>query len=353
MYSRHRFCSLEQAAFDMMPVNKRSQLLQKLAAVLITNAITSNVVELVVFVAVDLINRIDHSNITDPEERVLYASMNDKAGKKALAVPDFTRRVICWRCCEVLNVCCLTSLILCVLVRSALKYSESAISLLDPSHWETHHDLMLSSHQTSALALYSCANPNQDLFKTRVNLVFEHASSLEEEFETRYTWIRFISTTSLEEAISECHRVLERLGESNGFLDISPDCAHSELVRVKEAFLEDNKEVSTWMVDSNKLRAMKIMASLFIFYYFQHNPLQLVVSSRMVELSMQNGWSEDSIFALASFGALLVTSLGDIDQGSRWCRLALQLMSKYRYNVNVLLPRVVSRASLLKTFFQC
>jgi hypothetical protein len=41
-----------------------------------------------------LIYRIENESITDQEERVLFASMNDKAGKKALAVPDFTRCVV-------------------------------------------------------------------------------------------------------------------------------------------------------------------------------------------------------------------------------------------------------------------
>lgn len=80
--------------FDLIPVKERSQLLKKLATTLIKNATASNQIDLVVFVAVDLINRIENESITDQEERVLFASMNDKAGKKALAVPDFTRCVV-------------------------------------------------------------------------------------------------------------------------------------------------------------------------------------------------------------------------------------------------------------------
>lgn len=223
-----------------------------------------------------------------------------------------------------------------------MKYSESAISFLDPSDWESHHDILLSAHETSVLALYSCANRDQDLFQTRINQVLEHAKSLEEEFETRFVWIRFLSTTSLERAIHECHLFLQRLGETIKVLDISPSLAISELVKVKEKFLEEQKDVLTPMVDSTKLKAMKVLASLFVFYYFQQNSLQLVVSSRMVEVTMQYGWSEESTFALATFGSLLAISLGDIDEGSVWCRVALQLMAKSCSNKNALLPRVVS-----------
>jgi hypothetical protein len=75
----------------MIPVEERSRLYKKLATTLIKNASASNEIDQFIFVAVDLINRIDNESITDQEERVLFASMNDQAGKKALAVPDFNR----------------------------------------------------------------------------------------------------------------------------------------------------------------------------------------------------------------------------------------------------------------------
>ena len=44
------------------------------------------------------------------------------------------------------------------------------------------------------------------------------------------------------------------------------------------------------------------------------------------------------------FGSLLVICLGDIDidEGASWSRVALQLMTKSSYNMNTILPRVVS-----------
>jgi ATP-dependent RNA helicase DDX31/DBP7 len=82
---------LLQAAFDMIPTNERSNLLHKLVITLIKNATAANELDTFCFVACDLINRVDNSTITDPVERVIFASMNDKAGKKALTVPDFSR----------------------------------------------------------------------------------------------------------------------------------------------------------------------------------------------------------------------------------------------------------------------
>ena len=82
---------LMQAAFDLIPAKEMPQLLQKLISALIKNATASNEVGMVVFVVVDLINRMQSDEGLSAEERVLYASMNVKAGKKALVVPDFTR----------------------------------------------------------------------------------------------------------------------------------------------------------------------------------------------------------------------------------------------------------------------
>lgn len=70
-------------------------MIQKLATTLIKNAFcddfTINQEDSIIFVAVDLINRIGHCNVTDSKARIIYASMNNKAATKALSVPDFNR----------------------------------------------------------------------------------------------------------------------------------------------------------------------------------------------------------------------------------------------------------------------
>lgn len=135
--------------------------------------------------------------------------------------------------------------------------------------------------------------------------------------------------------------MLERLGEPISSLGMNPASACAELVRVRNAFIKEKKQISASMVDPDKMKAMKIMASLVVFYYSQRSVTTLFVSSRMVELTMEYGCCEDSFFALTSFGSLLVTTLGDIDEGCCWSRMSLQLMSSSRYNINPILPRVV------------
>jgi predicted ATPase len=128
--------------------------MQNLASALIRNASAANEMDHIVFVTVDLVNRVKNDGLIDPKKRVVYASLNDEASRKALAVSDFT---------------------------SAAKYCESGISFLGSNHWEKEHDLSIRLYTTSIAALYSCTDSNQDLLRERIDLVFQHARNVDEE----------------------------------------------------------------------------------------------------------------------------------------------------------------------------
>lgn len=295
-----------------MAKDERSQLLQNLVSALIKNATAANEIEAVIFVLVDLINRIKNEEAQDSKMRVLYATMNEKAGRKALMVPDFS---------------------------SAVRYTESALSLLDDSHWCSHHDLMLSIHQTSVAALYSDTNSNQVVLRERIDLVLKNAVNLDEEFRTRLVWIERVSSSSLQDAIKECHILLERLGEPIDSCDINMSDAHSELIRVQRS-IEKKHRLSAQMTETNKIKAMKVMFSLFRFYHTQRSFTSTIVCLRMVELSIKFGCSEDSFFALACFASNFVF-FGDIDKGCSWARMTLALTPESGQNMNKIIPAVV------------
>jgi hypothetical protein len=215
-----------------------SQVSKRLVGFIVSSFLSRGLINLHSFHRpVDLINRIANETVTDPEERILYATMNQEAGAKALKVADFS---------------------------SAVKYTESGMSFLDDSHWESHHQLMLEIHQTNIEALYSCRNSSQDLLKKRINQVFQHASNLEEEFKTHNIQIMLLGKTNTQDVIAQCHKLLDRLGEPIDSLDVSPTFAMSELVRVKDSFAEEKHHFLSLprMTDKIKICAMKIMSSL-------------------------------------------------------------------------------------------
>lgn len=174
-----------------------------------------------------------------------------------------------------------------------MKYSEAGLSFIDERHWQTHRVLLVELCATSVAALHSCTNGNQSLLKERMNAVFKHAISLEEEFRTRCLWIHLLAFTSLERAIVECHNLLARLGEPIDSSITDPTFVNSELARVKDAFSACGKNfAASRMSDANKIKAMKIMTSLTSFYHYQRSVVGGIVSARMVELTMRFGYCE-------------------------------------------------------------
>ena len=79
----------------------------------------------VLFVIVDLINRVGPGNTSDREDRALYASFNLSAGEKSLKLPD---------------------------IESAVVYLESGISFLDDGYWTRDYSLSLALFKNASLA---------------------------------------------------------------------------------------------------------------------------------------------------------------------------------------------------------
>ena len=301
----------------MIPKDEQSQVLQKLAAALIKNATAANEIDLVIFLAADLINRIKNFYVKDLNDRVLYATINLKAGKKALTIPDF---------------------------HSAVRYTESAISFLKDSHWETHRSLMLSICQTSVVALYSCSGSDRGVLNDRIEVVLDHASSLDEEFGTRFVWIKLLSVPSKQ--IDECHNLLKQLREPIDTSDVSLSSVGADIVRVRKLFLEEVRNITTMpqMMDGSKLKAMKVLSHLSLYYHLQRSMKNVIVVTRMVEMSMTYGCCDESSFAFAALSAIVTCNLHDIDSGCNLARMALKML-KSRATVNSMLPKVVSEST--------
>jgi hypothetical protein len=173
------------------------------------------------------------------------------------------------------------------------KLTLAGLSFIDDSHWQSQHDLSVELYATSAVALYSCTNGNQILLEERMNAVFNHATSLEEEFRTRYNWINLLAMTSMQHAIDECHKLLTRLGEPIDSSIHDPSFVSSELARVKDAFLaQGNHFAASRMRDGNEVKAMKVMTSLAVYYHYQRSVVGGIVCARMVQLTMRYGYCD-------------------------------------------------------------
>lgn len=176
-------------------------------------------------------------------------------------------------------------------VYSAVKYSENGLLFLEENSWESQHDLTLQLHASSVCALYSNKKSDQEHLQERIASVFMHAKNLEEEFKTRLIWIELLSTSSMQKAVDECHKLLKRLGDP---LDITKsEFSHVcyEIERVKKDFLakETHRLMPARMNDSNRTKAMKVLSFLAVFYHYQRSIIGGIVIARMVELSIRFG----------------------------------------------------------------
>lgn len=261
--------------------------------------------------------------------------------------------------------------------RSAVKYSEAGLSFLDANHWQCQHNLSIELYNTSVAALHSCSNSNQDIFKERMDAIFDHANCIDEEFKARCIWIRLKSFISMQTAINESHNLLDQLEERIDQSNNDPTFICSELTRAKKAFLTNMQQhqfSSLTRHSCNKTNAIKVMSSLVVFYHYQRSIIGGLVSAKMVEISMEFGYREgkynactcslryvcsfsdiyicfpESVSGLAFFAFHLVSILGDIDGGCMCARMSLSLLSKC-HNANALLPSVYGECDMIHDLF--
>lgn len=302
---------IQKATLDSIRDDDLVPLLRKLIAALFTNASAEDQLDSITFVAVDLTTMIGSDATLSSKECAFFAYLNLKAGLKAIAVPDFS---------------------------GAAMYAENGISYLSDTCWESQYDLSLGLYETAVLSHFS--NLTGDRCMKRINAVFEHAKDTD-KFKTHCVWIKMLAVADLSRAIEESLLALMRLGEPLDMSNIDYAEVRDELVKRKEQFSGEKRKnflSTTRLVDCNKVRAMRIMSSL-IMYFHQTKPINIAfVSSRMMELSMNYGHCEDSVHAAVAFAMALVNILGDISEGSAWGHTAISLMNLY--NKQNLIPSV-------------
>ncbi|KAL7427037.1 hypothetical protein ACHAXH_001319 [Discostella pseudostelligera] len=182
---------IQKATVDSICEDDRVPLLRKLISALIKEASATNSLDSVLFVVVDLINRIGCNLISCQRERALFAELNWRAASKAIAVPDFA---------------------------GAATYCESGISFLSETCWETLYDLSLRLYETAVLAHFSNNTDDRSKLMAYIHMIFDRAKDFSDKFNTHRVWTQVLSMKQLPVAIAQCLVALENLGEP---LDLS------------------------------------------------------------------------------------------------------------------------------------
>ena len=291
-----------KAAMDSICEDDLVSLLRKLITVLIKESSATGSLDSVLFVAVDLINRIGSESTTVSKERELFADLNLRASTAAIAVPDFA---------------------------GAARYAEHGISFLSDTCWEKQYDLCIRLYEASVLSLFPSLTGDRSKLMQRIRDVFEHARDFSDRFKTHIVWVQILAASDISKGIEECLNALEQLGEPMDLANVDHSRVCSELVKQKDQYSELRLDVilsTKRLSDVNKVRAMKVMSLLLFLCNQAKNMFASLICCKMVEISMNHGTSDDSIHGIAAFASALVNILGFIGEGIAWGRTALLLL---------------------------
>ena len=304
---------IQQETFDLIPIMDRLPLLQRLADCFINHYLHSMETDSVLFVAVDLINRIGKDAVSNNiDQNRLFAELNHRAGKKSIANTDFA---------------------------SAVKYFNSGISFLQGDYWNDQYGLSLSLFENLASSNYCEGNHEQVIMQ--VNQVFDHAKSFEDKFKSYCVYINIIAIDSIGEAMSKLFYLLTCLG-----MNIDPNLvtfpmANADAMDVKQVLLGNQKLGilnSCQMTDRTKLMTMEVMATLVRYYNRQQSYMSGYLACQMIRMSLQYGHCEHTILALAVFSMITLKVLGDAEEAFSLARSSLSLWELYK--TDQLIPQV-------------
>ena len=290
------------AAIETIQEDDLIPLLRKLITVLIKEASATGFLNSVLFVAVDLINRVGSEFTTDPKDRALFAELNLHAGRTAIAVPDFA---------------------------GAATYAENGISFLSDTCWQTQYELCIRLYEISVLSLFPSLTGDRSKLMHRMKDVFEHARDFSDKFKTHMVWVQLLAASDLSRAIEECIIALVQLGEPLDFTNLHHNQVCSELVKQNEQVKPSEFLATKRLVDLDKVRAMKVMSLLLHLYQSRKNSFAAFVSCKMVELSINYGTCEESVHGVAAFASAMKHILGLIDEASTWGRTSLLLLKSF------------------------
>lgn len=133
---------IQQAVYHSQNKKERLQMMKEIADTLIARTASVERKGAVLFIIVDLINRVGPDNTSSKDDRALYAQLNLSAGDEAMKTPDYS---------------------------SACLYIEHGISFLDDAHWTHQYNLSLALFEKAALVHWAVGKMN--LMTKRINEV--------------------------------------------------------------------------------------------------------------------------------------------------------------------------------------
>ena len=182
-------------------------------------------------------------------------------------------------------------------------YIDMGMQLLKTQHWETQYSLSLELYEMSASV--SCMHGNHVRMSSCLDEILSHARTFDDSLMASSLLVKLLASSSkFEEARSNCLEILSNLGEVFP-QDINLPLILNELSSMQATLRNiTRKQINLLppMTDRKKLNAMKFLNMLCMHSNISKPMLVPLLSCRMVRLTMEYGFCDDSIVGLATAG---------------------------------------------------
>jgi PAS domain S-box-containing protein len=273
-----------------------------------------------------LFETVDHLNqgmelVTALPERTEIAELNLIAGQKAKAAMAY---------------------------EAALKYFNTGLKLLNPESWQSEYDLTLALYSEAAKAAYLSGHFNE--MEQFVEVVLNHAKTVLDTVQVYDSRIQgYLSQGNLKEALEIGLEVLKLLGviliETPSQLDVQKELEETS-ARLAGREIADLINLPE-MTAPESLAAMLILSSIVSAAFMVSPALMILITCKMVNLSLYYGNTTWSPQSYASYGLVLCGIVQDIELGYEFGKLALSLAERLNTKEGVVKALMVSGAFIM------
>jgi len=283
---------VQQAAYSLIPSDEK-QLIHLTVGRLLLNSIEPDRLDDCLFDVVNAMN-VGSALITDSQEQLLLARLNDRAGSKAKAAAAYN---------------------------SAQEYFATGRQLLPENAWDRDYELSLNLYTESVEVEYLLTQFEEA--QTLSEIALERSRSLLDRTKIYELKIQFlIAENQMHSAIETALPVLELLGYP---LVIDPQLLQLNQPLPELDQLADYPEMS----DRAALAALEILIIITGPSYQARPDLLPFIVFRMVNMCLELGHSALAAYAYGMYGLLLCGPLDQIELGYRSGQISLQILEQY------------------------
>ncbi|KAL7544794.1 hypothetical protein ACHAWF_008162 [Thalassiosira exigua] len=292
---------LQETSYNLIPIHERKPLHRKIALSL-SGPEAAKDPELCIL-AVDQVNICkDIPGMLSPIEKAKFARLNLLAGKYSARSSGYER---------------------------ARVYFEAGISLLHDNHWNKQYSLSLQLYEWSVLVCFMDGNVASESVPRRLSEILSNAKTFDDKLTARTMLAKYLMSQEMyAEAINGLIELLSDLGESFPKY-VTQACAIDEInatVPMLDNVTFEQMYALPKMTDARKLNVMKFLALLINMYHFPSPLFAIILSCRIIQLTFQFGFCEDTISGLTSISHYFWLYTENVDLAKRVQKVADALM---------------------------